>query len=247
MRPPVALLPAGERICEPGSFKVGVAGGWFQDRATGEARLLTCAHLLTPPALRAFAAPPTERAWSRRGPEAEPDGAAPVRSLAGEGARLSLAASGRIVATVLAAGRRDPHGRVRSLDACIAAPEPSSESAHLATPEAAPRVARARVGTRVTLVLRDALGLEGVIVATDYASGWYGSRREILVAPLEGTRVSRSGDSGALLIESDSGDAVGMHVGEVRGVTVDGVRYDVLACAHHLLDVLELFDLAPLR
>lgn len=247
MRPPVPLLSAGERICEPGSFKVGVAGGWFQDRATGEARLLTCAHLLTPPGLRASAAAPMERAWSRRGPEVAPDGAAPVRSLRGDGARLCLAESGRIVATVLAAGQRDPRGRVRSLDACIAAPEPSSESAHVATPEAAPRVAHARVGARVTLALRDAAGTEGVIVATDYASGWYGSRHEILVAPLEGTRVSRSGDSGALLMESDSGVAVGMHVGEVHGVTIDGVRYDVLACAHHLLDVLELFDLAPLR
>lgn len=203
-------VAAGDTILQQGSFTSGVAAGWFRDRVTGAPRLVTAAHLLAP--------------------EAGPATLDAVRRFDRDTALLSLATGGQAVARVLAAGRPRLPRRAPSLDACVAAPLARC------VPGPPLRIAAARIGMAVRLLAANGARPEGTIAATDQVTHWYGSRGDLSIAPRGGQPFGIDGDSGALVVDCDTGHAVGLYIG-VSPHTRFG-------CAHHLTAVAALFGLS---
>jgi hypothetical protein len=202
-------------IYEESSGRRGVAGGWFRDPATSEPRLITAAHLLPPPPART---PGPLRTF--------PPDAAP---------RFRLAADGAPFARVLAAGLHRAHGGVRSADACVAAPLADVDLAFT-------RVAPPRVGMRVALRRPRGPVVEGTVVSIDYRSGWFDSRRDLVIEVADGAPFGGAGDSGALVVGRD-GAAVGLYFGTLRRAAIGGRALALAGGAHRLDDVLALFGL----
>jgi hypothetical protein len=167
-----------------------------------------------------------------------------VVDLAGHDIQLCRAGSGEGVARVLASGRYDKYHGVISLDAAIAEPlSPGLVPARPSTPVAAVGWVEAALGRPVHIAPRGRPARHGTIVAVDWPSGHFGWRSDILIESLDGEPFSSAGDSGALVISTETGAALGLLVGEALDLAIAGRRRAALACAHPLPAVMDLFGL----
>jgi hypothetical protein len=213
-------VAAGTPICQRGSFGRGVASGWFAT-AEGGPVLLTVAHLLEPAPLR-------------QGPRS--DCTAAVLDVTGASIHLCRAPEGPPVAQVIASGRFDKFHRVESRDAAIAVPAaglvPGRQSF-----TAAGHAGKGRL-------VRTLSGRTGRVIETAWRSGHFGSPGDLLIESTGPTPLTVDGESGTLLLDDETGIAVGLVVGEVQELRLAGAHYPMLTCAHHLTDVMRLFGLA---
>lgn len=222
--PSTTALADGTPLKQIGCVHSGMLGGWVSDLRTGLPMLVTVAHLLRPrPEIfaRSAAAPPLPPVFTLDGPY------------------LCTAADPSAVAQVVRMGVSNPGRQPASLDVAVAVPLTSAlvprngwESRH----------APARVGQRAVIAGAPPGAGLGKVVAVGWRSGHYGSRDDILVAPVDGETFSHPGMSGAWVLDDTTGLPIGMLVGDMAGAPQPGLSGLRLACLHPIANILELFE-----
>ena len=229
----MAAVPAGARIGELGAYGSALLSGWFHCRRTGAPVLLSVAHVVVARPRWVASSPPPR--WG------DTEGAL---SVADDDVVICETASQRPIGRILAIGCFARRAGIASFDAMIAEPLASEVVPTAALlPGRAADIGAARVGQRV-IVAGASSEREGRVVAVDCPSGHFGSTGDLFIEPLGALRLTEEGDSGALVRDAATGALVGLHVGESRGREVSGVRHAVLACAHPLRAVMDLFELS---
>lgn len=238
-------IVSGSAIRQVGQYPRGTLGGWFCWSKTGSPVFLTVAHILASWELRTAESQTHQRLAEL---PRKPAKGEKIITTNHEKLDIALCTTGEVIGRVVATGYMPPFGRFSSLDVAIAQPiSPQIAQGEFPGIGWQPRIAEAVVGHRVMKVSEDAGMRHGVVVATDWDSNQYGSRRDMLIAPAIDEPFSTNGDSGALIWDVETRSIVGLHYGRIKNRAINGTQHPLLGCAHHIGDVFRLFDLVLLN